>query len=749
MTDGILLQELKSDPYLSKYSVIMVDEAHERSLNIDFILGLLKQIIAHRSDLKVIISSATINTSVFSSFFDGAKIISIDARIYPIDIIYRPLVRDEQASSRYRRSPYRDEESQLDKAIVEIVSDQALNHKGDVLVFLPGEADIKSAETALRRRAELAPLLEVYPLYGRLSKEEQERVFTPTGEGKTKVVISTNIAETSITIDGITCVIDSGEAKINFYNQKDFTSSLVPMPISKSSAFQRAGRAGRTQKGTCYRLYSEQSLAHRSEFTQEEILRSDLAEVALRMSDLGIFDYDAFPFITSPKKGALLSAEHTLQFIGAIDKERHLTDIGSKMVLFPLLPRHSRVIVEAILRYPNVLTNVVRAVAFLSTKNPFLLPKDKEEIARAKQSIFQDSTYGDFVGYLKLYSMYASESEKGLKAQEKFCKTYYLDIQTMNEVIHISEQLDEIVSHMGVPLGSDNNIGDYLTCLAAGLLQFVCVKDDQYSYHSLTAEQIFIHPGSSWFKTLPKFILAGEIVMTSRMFARTVSPLQGEYLDRIDPDLKYRLLYGKSKKEYIEKEEQRRQSKEQKEQLKKSLVGGCELFGRKYPYTSKGSEVVIPVKDLPYLIDKAFEKGSVRKIGVRLEIDGMRSHKGNTLKALIQEGSLIKMPKGKLSLRKRRTTYNLIAHADMLPNVIDQIFTLSRDSSNCIVFVGFTGSGDNYALKGYPTLLGAIDATYFSLSNLRKMLKDKKNSKLRSKVDHLLSLIEETEDFGF
>ena len=274
MTDGILLQELKSDPLLSRYSVIMVDEAHERSLNIDFILGLLKQITQKRKDLKVIISSATINTQKFSTFFDGAKIISIDAKLFPIEIKYiNPFKENKSALERLNLFDSRSlEEKANSLTILKIVQNNVKQKLGDILIFCSGEYEIKTYETALKNDP-IWPSLQVYPLYGRLSKEEQERVFIPTEEEKTKVVIATNIAETSITIDGITTVIDLGVAKVNFYNQKDFTSALIPLPISKSSSQQRAGRAGRTQEGTCYRLYSEKSLAERPEFNQEEILR--------------------------------------------------------------------------------------------------------------------------------------------------------------------------------------------------------------------------------------------------------------------------------------------------------------------------------------------------------------------------------------------------------------------------------------------------------------------------------------------
>jgi HrpA-like RNA helicase len=274
--------------------------------------------------------------------------------------------------------------------IITIVKREAKKKSGDILIFLSGEFEITTTVNALFG-ADSNRELEIYPLYGRLGKEEQELVFTPTPPGKTKVVVSTNIAETSVTIDGITVVIDLGVAKLNFYNQKDFTSSLVPLPTSRSSCEQRSGRAGRTQKGTCYRLFTKEDYQSRPAYQIEEILRTDLSEVVLRMSDLGIYDYERFSFITRPKDAALKSAEETLRLIGAIDDDRMLTTIGSLMVKFPLLPRHSRVVVEALMSYPDVLNEVLIAISFLSTKTPFLLPPGEEDASRAAHRRFNTS----------------------------------------------------------------------------------------------------------------------------------------------------------------------------------------------------------------------------------------------------------------------------------------------------------------------------------------------------------------------
>ncbi len=521
MTDGILLQEVKLDKTLSRYSVIMVDEAHERSLNIDFILGLLKEISEVRPDLKIIISSATINAKSFSDFFNGAPVISIDSRPYDVEVRYNPAALT------------RDTEDFYWEKVLSIVKKTIAEGMGDILIFLPGEAEIKSCTEKL---SVLGKKIQLYPLYGRLSKEEQERVFIPTEKGKTKVVVATNIAETSLTIDGIKTVIDSGMAKVNFYNQKNFTSALIPLPISRASADQRKGRAGRTAPGICYRLYSETSYERRPQYSEEEILHSDLAEVVLRMSELEIYNTDSFPFITAPQKSAMLSAEETLLTIGAIEQNHHLTAIGEMMILFPLLPRLSRVIVEAVRVYPEVMEPVLIAAATLSAKTPYVLPPGEELAARDAHRAMRNIKHGDFVSMLDLFRRYrAIESRKERKS---FCANHYLDYETMEEIQHIKTQLEMIVSDMGVPISGDfSKIPEYFLSLMAGLRQYVCVKIDRYSYRSLTADKILIHPGSAWFDTLPQYILAGEIVQTTKMYARTVSPLNKAWVRESVPEL--------------------------------------------------------------------------------------------------------------------------------------------------------------------------------------------------------------------
>ncbi|MDR2630623.1 MAG: ATP-dependent RNA helicase [Spirochaetaceae bacterium] len=536
MTDGILLQEMKLDPFLSKYGCLVVDEAHERSLNIDFILGLLKRVLEVRPEFKVVISSATINTQVFSEYFGECPVVKIDAVTYPVTLIYDPPppVIPTDGKARYRRDNDffgpTNEDVLLDK--IEMIIERIIGEKreGDVLIFLSGEKIIKICMARLDR-GPAGRYLHIVPLYGRLGKDEQERVFERAPPGKNKVVISTNIAETSVTIDGITTVIDSGLAKLNFYSPRTFTSSLVEGPVSKASGNQRKGRAGRTREGTCYRLYTRRDFETRPLFTTEEIFRTDLSEVVLRMADLGISAFEEFDFISPPNREGLIAAIETLNLLDALKPDRSLSKIGKMMTEFPLPPRHSRIIVEAILRYPQVTEETIIAAAFLSTQSPYVLPPGEESDARKAHHSFRDNL-GDFVSYLKLYHAYKDALDRAA-----FCEKNYLDERAMAEIANVTDQLGLIVSDMGVPILSGGGHEDYLKAVARGLIQFVCVREGKDMYRSLTADRILIHPGSVMFRMDPQYIVAGEIVRTTRMYAMSVSSLSEEALVEISPEL--------------------------------------------------------------------------------------------------------------------------------------------------------------------------------------------------------------------
>ncbi|MFC2615079.1 MAG: helicase-related protein [Treponema sp.] len=524
MTDGILLQELKLDPWLSKYSVIMVDEAHERSLNIDFILGLLKRILQERHDFKVIISSATINTDMFSMYFNECPVIKIDAMTYPVTLIFDPPAITASTETLAA------ETALLDKIAVIVGRILSESRPGAILVFLPGERAIKNCIERLSHESWFRKLYPL-PLYGRLSKEEQERVFKSPPFGKKKIVIATNIAETSITINDIAAVIDSGLSKLNFYNPFTYTSSLDEAPVSKASCNQRRGRAGRTQEGVCYRLYTRKDFETRVMYTTEEIYRTDLSEVVMRMAELGIYDFANFDFISPPGKKGIIGAVDTLNMLGALESDNSLSKIGQMMCLFPLSPRQSRMIVEAVLYYPESIEDVLIAAGFLSARSPFLFPDGHELEARKAHAAFRDPL-GDFVSFLKVYRQYMQAEN-----QKKFCDRFYLDERIMAEIANIKEQLELIVSDMGVPILSGGKPADYLTAVARGMIQFVCAAQGRDVYRSLTTEKISIHPGSCMYKEHQPFIVAGEIVRTSRMYAMSVSPLSKDIVALVAPAL--------------------------------------------------------------------------------------------------------------------------------------------------------------------------------------------------------------------
>ena len=701
MTDGILLQEVKADPLLSKYSVIMVDEAHERSLNIDFILGLLKEIIAKRSDLKIVVSSATINTKTFSDFFFGAPIISIDAKTYPIAVNYMPL------------RLMKDREDEYYGKIDELIFRDKKNNPGDVLVFLPGEAEIKGLVETLAR-GKHSSLYQLYPLYGRLSKEDQEKVFTPTKEGKVKVVVATNIAETSITIDGITTVIDSGLAKVNYYNQRDFTSSLVEQSVSRSSANQRKGRAGRTRAGVCYRLYSEEDFKSRPEFSEEEILHSDLAEVALRMSELGIYNYETFPFITVPKANGLKSAEETLRIINAINEDHTLTSIGEMMIKFPLLPRLSRVIVESIMNYPSVMDEVLVAVSTLSTRQAYIMPIGEEYEARNAHKAFQNPKYGDFIGMRTMFDAY--KSLKSREEREAFAKAYYLDIQTLDEIQNIHRQLSEQISEEGIYIGHGGSIDEYFCCLIAGLRQYVARKEDSYSYRTITADRIYIHPGSSWFRILPEYILAGEIVRTSKMYARTVSPVLKRWLDSVDPTL----IDGFRGTRKAEKKAERKAERREKDKTKERKNADAYLDGLKTVNVGKKTYYVLSAEDL---YDVNYKNKGLKYY---LETGGRLSRapiKTTRLKYahLLKWGKVLKgadiLP-----------AVNYLEDGDGLIRLLDSLFSPVEGAKNTFDVLGLKLSGDKAALVPFQNIEDAMEETLSSLYEITERLPKRKKS---------------------
>jgi len=571
MTDGILLQELRHDPNLERYSLIMVDEAHERSLNIDFILGLLKDILRRRRDLHVVVSSATLNAQAFCDYFDGAPLLSLDVRPWPIEVHH--LGRD---------LPPR---AHLVDSVVERVARVLRHDPGDVLVFLPGEATILEAVERIRTLPSSQPLA-VMPLFGRLSKEEQDRVFDEV-PGHRKVVVATNIAETSITIDGIRVVVDSGVAKIKSFNHETGIGALIEQPVSRASCDQRTGRAGRTAPGVCYRLYSRRSYEERPEHSAEEIRRTDLSEVVLRMLALDIRDVESFDFLAPPPAGAVRGALEILQRLGAVGPDRRLTEIGEQMVDLPLDPRLGRMVVEAALRAPDVLDEVVTIAGFLSARAPFVLSEGAEDEARAAHRAFADPR-GDFHTYLALFRAYRRATDPAA-----FCAENYVDERVLREVTNVREQLLELLAERGFRPRKGGQAATVIRTVATGLVQLICRRDPRGNgYRTATTGSIYLHPGSALFRRPPECFVAAEIVRTQRTFARSAAKLEPEQVAAIDLAT-FHALFGDERRRTLPRE--RPPAPEPPSELV--------LGNRRYPIRLVRSQLLatLPAAALPYL----------------------------------------------------------------------------------------------------------------------------------------------------
>ncbi len=717
MTDGILLQELKTDRLLLKYSVIIVDEAHERSLNIDFILGLLKNILRQRKDFKVIVSSATINSEIFSEYFDHCEIIHIETKMFPVQTIFVKLTNEH------------DYDLIIEKIGDIVINEAGKKNSGDVLVFLPGEKLIKDCIHYLEK-CRVHKKLFILPLYGRLSKEEQERIFIPTPRKKIKVVVATNIAETSVTIDGITTVVDSGLAKTNYYNPKTFMSSLVEGPISKASCNQRKGRAGRTAPGTCYRLYGKKDYDNRPLYTKEEIYRTDLSEVVLQMADLHISDFESFDFISPPGKQGLKSAVKTLHLLKALDTKNLLTETGKMMAIFPLLPRHSRIIIESINRFPDVLKETLTAVSFLSTRSPYFLPLGKEIEARRGHHTFS-SPYGDFNSYLTLYAAYikCDTSEE----KQKFCDTYFLDLKTMDEIINIKHQLDEIVSDMGIPLTGGGSQEHYICSIAAGLIQFVCKNTGRGIYKSFTTDKIHIHPGSVMFRESPRYIVAGEIVRTSRIFARSVAVVDEKWLREISLELyNYFISDGRKNKEF---------KRRKKEETADKIKIGNDFFTIQV-YKGKKKIVVLPWDKISKTV-KANPEAALqahRNIRAKLVYKNYEIHPGDKLSAILKIVPHIHPEKDLADKIKTGRSFSVKGDMEKFISEIEKVLRLTtgKKTGKILFFISLeTDFKGTFWFKGRKNFFSAVEHSLASLDILAENLSDSDNTHFLPRVNKL------------
>ncbi|MGW5722935.1 ATP-dependent RNA helicase HrpA [Amycolatopsis sp. NPDC003865] len=524
MTDGILLAEIQTDRSLRQYDTLIIDEAHERSLNIDFILGYLKQLLPRRPDLKVVITSATIDPERFSKHFDDAPIVEVSGRTYPVETRYRPLVDPDD--------PEGDDERDQTQGILEAVEELCAEGPGDILVFLSGEREIRDTADVLNR-ANLRNT-EVLPLYARLSSAEQQRIFqSHTGR---RVVLATNVAETSLTVPGIKYVVDPGTARISRYSHRTKVQRLPIEPVSQASANQRKGRCGRTSDGICIRLYSEEDFESRPEFTDPEILRTNLASVILQMTSLGLGDIAAFPFVEPPDRRQVTDGIGLLQELGAFSStgsDRSLTDIGRKLAQLPVDPRMGRMVLEAAKN--GCVREVMIIAAALSIQDPRERPAEKQQAADAQHARFADPT-SDFLAYLNLWE-YVAEQQKALSGNQfrRMCRTEYLNYLRLREWQDIFSQLRQLAKPLGISLNTNTTPVDpqrVHTSLIAGLLSHIGLKDPaKGDYLGARGARFGVFPGSALFKKQPRWVMSAELVETSRLWARVNARIEPEWVE--------------------------------------------------------------------------------------------------------------------------------------------------------------------------------------------------------------------------
>jgi ATP-dependent helicase HrpA len=534
MTDGILLAEIQTDRDLSRYDTLIIDEAHERSLNVDFLLGYLKQLLPRRPDLKVVITSATIDPQRFSRHFSDAPVIEVSGRTYPVEVRYQPVVDpdDEHAD------PDRDQT----QAICDAVGDLQAEGPGDILVFLSGEREIRDTADALNQ-LELRDT-EVLPLYARLSFGEQHRVFQ-SHSGR-RVVLATNVAETSLTVPGIKYVIDPGTARISRYSHRLKVQRLPIEPVSQASANQRKGRCGRVSEGICVRLYSEDDFEARPEFTDPEILRTNLASVILQMTSIGLGDIAAFPFIDPPDSRNIADGVQLLHELGAIDPaetdlRKRLTPLGRKLAQLPVDPRLARMVLEA--DRNGCVREVMIIASALSIQDPRERPQDKQQAATEKHARFADPN-SDFLAFLNLWA-YLREQQRELSSNQfrRLCKAEFLNYLRVREWQDIYSQLRQVVKTLGLTTAEPQNVH---ISLLSGLLSHIGVKDvpkkdpgkrAATEYIGARNARFAIFPGSTLFRKPPQWVMAAELVETSRLWGRVVARIEPEWAENLAPHL--------------------------------------------------------------------------------------------------------------------------------------------------------------------------------------------------------------------
>jgi ATP-dependent helicase HrpA len=523
MTDGILLAETQHDPELLAYDTLIIDEAHERSLNIDFLLGYIKRLLPRRPELKVIITSATIDPQRFSKHFNDAPIIEVSGRTYPVETRYRPL----QGASED------DQEIGRKQALLDAVDELIGHGPGDILIFFAGERDIREAADWLRKRQ--LQHTEIMPLYGRLSAAQQARVFQ--SHGGRRIVLATNVAETSITVPGVRYVIDTGLARMSRYSYRTKVQRLPIEAVSQASANQRAGRCGRVGPGVCIRLYSEEDYRQRPEFTEPEILRTGLASVILQMLSLKLGDIEEFPFIEPPDGRYIRDGFKLLHELGAVDEANAITAIGRKLARFPIDVRFGRMLLEA--HREKCLREMLIIVSALSIQDPRERPFEHQQAADEKHAAFGDRN-SDFLAYLKLWNFYREQAGSSNSQLRRLCQSHFLSYVRMQEWRDVHRQLAGLAAEMemktpnvepAAEVALENIYPNIHRALLSGLLGNIAFKGEEHEYTGARDLKLYIFPGSYVFKSKPKWIVAAELVETARRYARTVARIEPEWVE--------------------------------------------------------------------------------------------------------------------------------------------------------------------------------------------------------------------------
>lgn len=520
MTDGILLAEIQNDRFLNQYSCLIIDEAHERSLNNDFILGYLKQLLPRRRDLKLIITSATIDVERFSKHFNNAPIIEVSGRTYPVEVRYRPVVEE-------------DDQDQL-QGILNAVDELQAEGRGDILIFMNGEREIRDTAEALQKQN--LKHTEILPLFARLSAQEQNKIFHPSSLNR--IVLATNVAETSLTVPGIKYVIDPGTARISRYSYRTKVQRLPIEPISQASANQRKGRCGRVSEGVCIRLYSEEDFNSRPEFTDPEILRTNLASVILQMTALGLDDIEAFPFVDAPDKRHIQDGIKLLEELGAFEmvrtkagEKRLLTRVGRQLAQLPVDPRLAKMILSAV-NFGCVYEMMI-IVSALSIQDPRERPQEKQQASDEKHRRFADKK-SDFLAFLNLWRYLQEQQKESSKNQfRRQCQKDFLNYLRIREWQDIYHQIRLTVREMGLPINSEKAEYQQIhTALLSGLLSHIGLKEaEKQQYLGARNAHFAIFPNSVLFKKQPKWVMAAELVETSKLWGRMVAEIEPEWIE--------------------------------------------------------------------------------------------------------------------------------------------------------------------------------------------------------------------------